>query len=982
MHQQRGERRLLVHPASDLRVLDRREVRLDQSSELLRVSLAGDRQGPVPAVVGHVVQVRHDAEPQQHALEGLTHLETRGPDVASRLVGPSVGTEVQPDEPLDLVARRIDDAVEQRRVRVEPPRACFVGGELDLVPRELGTAVGDRPTGDPDQVAGSNVAQFDPSVVDQEGMFAGRFDRVTGTRRDAVDGPHADRPHVVDRFVPRVRGDGVDGVHTPVTHRHERLDRDVPTRPRQDPGPRGQTGLAEVVRFGQGVAGELLRDAHHALLIDHQAVGVAEHLFRVLVEVLDRLAFVLAVGVVVVHVDAHRPRPIEREHGGDVLETVRRHRLEQLTHRRRLQLEHPDGVAPRQQVEGLLVLERDLLDHEARIALGSDHRLGVGDHVEVAQPQEVHLQQAEIFDAVHFVLGDDRRIGRVLARLGFALDRHIVGDGVLGDHHGSGVDAVGPLQPLQTPRDVDHPLEIRIGVVHRPEIAGSLVAVGVLRVLLEAVLERCIAPHHHRRHRLGELVTDAVRVPEHASGVANGVAGLDRAERDDLRDVVAPVALGGVADHLVAVSRVEVHVDVGHRDTTRVEEPLEQQVVLDRVEIGDPQAVRHRASSSRSSSRPDPDAGIAGVLDQVPRDEEVRREPHVVDDLEFVAEPLDRIVGKLVAPTLLGAFPREVLEVRRVVEPVGDGEVRQQRLAELDLQVGTLGDPQRVVARRRHLAKQVPHLSGRLQVVLTSFELEALRVRQQRTGLHAQQRIVGLVILLMRVVAVVGGQQRRADLLRDLDQLRVGLALCLQAVVLQLDEQVVASEDVLQSSGLLDGALVVAVQQRLQHVPAEATSGGDQPLGVLLEQLPVHSGLVVVALHERQARQLDQVLVAGLVLGQQGEVVVELLAALGVATGVVDPSAPRGTLAAVIMGHVRLGADDRLDALLVALLVEVQRSVHVAVIGHPDGRHPVGDRLGHHLVQPRRPVEHRELGVDVEVGEGIGHGSRSRITRM
>ena len=229
-------------------------------------------------------------------------------------------------------------------------------------------------------------------------------------------------------------------------------------------------------------------------------------------------------------------------------------------------------------------------------------------------------------------------------------------------------------------------------------------------------------------------------------------------------------------------------------------------------------------------------------------------------------------------------------------KPSGQREVRQQRLAELDLEFGPFGDPQRVVARRRDLPEQVAHLGGRLQVVLGALELEALRVGQQRAGLHAQERVVGLVVVLVRVVAVVGGEERGADLLGDLDQLRVRVALGLQTVVLQFDEQVVAAEDVLQPGGLGERTLVVAVEQRLQHVAAEAAGGGDQPVGVLLEQLPVHPGLVVVALHEGEAGQLDQVLVAGLVLGQQREVVVELLAALGVATGVVDP-APAGRVA-------------------------------------------------------------------------------------
>ena len=177
-------------------------------------------------------------------------------------------------------------------------------------------------------------------------------------------------------------------------------------------------------------------------------------------------------------------------------------------------------------------------------------------------------------------------------------------------------------------------------------------------------------------------------------------------------------------------------------------------------------------------------------------------------------------------------------------------------------------------------------------------------------------------------------------------------------------------------------AALVALQQRLQDVAAEAAGGGDEALVVLLEQLPVEAGLVVVALEEGPAGELDEVAVAALGLGQQREVVVELLAALGVAAGVVDAAPPGRPLAAVVVGHVGLGADDRLDPLLAALLVELEGAVHVAVIGHPDRRLAVGDGLGHQLVQPGGAVEHRELGVDVEVGERIPHSRPfSRVWR-
>ena len=110
-----------------------------------------------------------------------------------------------------------------------------------------------------------------------------------------------------------------------------------------------------------------------------------------------------------------------------------------------------------------------------------------------------------------------------------------------------------------------------------------------------------------------------------------------------------------------------------------------------------------------------------------------------------------------------------------------------------------------------------------------------------------------------------------------------------EAVVLELDEEVVAAEDVLEAGGAARSAsLLVARQQGLEHHAAEAAGGGDEPVVVALEQLPVDAGLVVVALEVGGRRELHEVAVALGRLGQQRQVVVELLPALDVAAGVVD----------------------------------------------------------------------------------------------
>ena len=79
-------------------------------------------------------------------------------------------------------------------------------------------------------------------------------------------------------------------------------------------------------------------------------------------------------------------------------------------------------------------------------------------------------------------------------------------------------------------------------------------------------------------------------------------------------------------------------------------------------------------------------------------------------------------------------------------------------------------------------------------------------------------------------------------------------------------------------------------------------------------------------------------------------------------------------LRAAVVADVDLAADQRLDAVLGRLAVELDRARQRAVVGEPDGGHL---ELGGALRQGRDPagaVEDRVLAVDVEMDELGGHG--------
>ena len=106
--------------------------------------------------------------------------------------------------------------------------------------------------------------------------------------------------------------------------------------------------------------------------------------------------------------------------------------------------------------------------------------------------------------------------------------------------------------------------------------------------------------------QLRELVADRVGIAEHARRVTRRRAREHLAEGDDLRHALLAVLLGHVTDHLLAAAHREVDVDVRHRHALGIEEALEQQVVADRVDVGDRAGSRRRSTLRQSRGRARP----------------------------------------------------------------------------------------------------------------------------------------------------------------------------------------------------------------------------------------------------------------------------------------------------------------------------------------------------------------------------------------
>ena len=222
---------------------------------------------------------------------------------------------------------------------------------------------------------------------------------------------------------------------------------------------------------------------------------------------------------------------------------------------------------------------------------------------------------------------------------------------------------------------------------------------------------------------------------------------------------------------------------------------------------------------------------------------------------------------------------------------------------------------------------------------------------------------MGVGLGLVDVVKVVRRDERQAGLGREAQQLLVQRPLLGQAVVLELEEEVALAEDVAVLAGKAAGLVPVVGLERPRDLAAEAGGQADEPLRVPGEVLSIDAGLVVVAVDVGVGDEPAEVAVADVVLRQQDQV-----EGLGVGLALLLEHRPAG--------DVRLDADDRLDALRDAGLVEGDGPVERAMVGQGEAVEALRGRRIDEIRDPPEPVEEAELRVDVEVREVVGGEGR------
>ncbi len=659
-------------------------------------------------------------------------------------------------------------------------------------------------------------------------------------------------------------------------------------------------GLAEVIGFGRGITGEVHCREHDLFLVDRDAVRLREDRLHQRVEVLD---FLLAAHTGdVVRDELHRPRTVERDHGDNVLKLLRAHLHEVAGHARTFKLEDARRVAGREEFVCRLVIRRDVVEVELDAVPRLDHVAAFLHNGQRDQAEEVDLQQAHAVDDGHLELRD--RLDRVVVgAVRRTVQRRVLNDGDIRDDQARRVRTGVAGDAFHLHGGIDELRQLRTGV------HGFLELGDFLHDVFQG--NRLAGLRHlgAARDQLADAVDIRQRHVHDAADIAHGGLRAEHGEGDDLRDVIRAVLIGAVLQQLVAFVILNVEVDIRHGDTARVQETLEDELEFQRLDRGNAEGVSDHGARAGTADVIPPVAFLR-LVDEVLHDEEVGVEAHRVDDVQFLLEALAHHgIGGVLSVTPDQARFALLAQESLVVFAFRQREDRQMVAVRFEVDVAALRDLDGVLNRARDVAEELPHFFLGTHVVGVVVHAEALLVVEMRAGLNREEDILIAPVFRIDVMRIVRRDELRTEFVTEFEEDFVDLHKLRHVVILQLEEEVIRAEDVVIPRQAFARLVDIAFVNQLRNLARHTGGRADQPFRMGGEIFMIDAGMIVKTFQLGRRGDLEQVVVARLVLGKQQEVVgafVARLAGVHIARGEVGFQPDDGMNARFLRGHVEL----------------------------------------------------------------------------
>ena len=312
-------------------------------------------------------------------------------------------------------------------------------------------------------------------------------------------------------------------------------------------------GAAQQVCATERVAAQDLRRLHHLLLVDHDPVGLGEHLGHRGVRVLHFFAAVFAGHKA--RDQVHRARTVQGVQGNQIFEAARTCVAQHALHAATFKLEHGFGFAIGKQFVRGGIVQRNTVISKVLLALVTrqDEFTRNFQNSECGQTQKVELNQADRLHIVFVVLAHGRGAARLLVQ------RTKVSQLARRNQYAPCMHADVACQAFELLCQLQEGFNV--------VLFGQ--TFGQNRLCLDGsgngdVLTRLVG------YQFADAIAKGVAHVEHAAHITDRCAGGHGAKSHNLTDRIASVFVFNVFDHAVTVGLAKVNVKVGHGDPLRI----------------------------------------------------------------------------------------------------------------------------------------------------------------------------------------------------------------------------------------------------------------------------------------------------------------------------------------------------------------------------------------------------------------------------
>ena len=530
------------------------------------------------------------------------------------------------------------------------------------------------------------------------------------------------------------------------------------------------------------------------------------------------------------------------------------------------------------------------------------------DHSQCTQPQEIHFQQSQFFQCRHGKLGDDGTVGA-------SGQRHEFIRRLLTDDHARRMHGGMSGQSFQTLTHIDQMMHLLI----------LLIKLSEFRVHFQRFTQGDV---QFIGHHLGNGIHERIGQIHNTSHITDDTLGCQGTERNDLHHLVVAVFSAHIIDDFLSPFEAEVHINIGHGHTFRIQETFKQQIIMNGINVGDLQTICHDTSRSGTSSRSHRNPVLFRIVDEIPYDQEIVHISHSADDTQLVIQTfpqgLSGLPGRLVTVTvtLCQSVITKLVQIAPGIITFRHIVFRQLRHAKLYLHITTVCNPLGILHGLPCIGEQSLHFLFALDVILTALITHAILVRQLFAGLQTQQNIVGNRILSIGVMHIVGGYQRNVQFSAHLEQFHVHCPLFRDSMILQFQKIIALAEAGLVFASRFSRFVLHSLQNKPGHFTCKAGRQCDNSLVELLQHFHVHTGFIIISFRKATADDFHQIRITGIILCQQHQMMIAILSAgqFFVKTG--------------IRRHIHLAAQDWLDAGFPCGTVKIDYTVHDTMVGN------------------------------------------------